>query len=183
MTRNREPETDIEQRQCITSGYLIISTKEMFTLFNVEAASQFSGSAAAIGRRGRVARRCVGWASTAIMCLIWELNMADWLGSRAEPVYLCCTSSTLTPGPNKHLVIDTNTLMFLHTGFKLPPNKHTSCCGPSWFNSFCDFCHMRVLKCCCRRHERGIAGRLAVNVTAPYTWTHADTHNEAHAQL
>lgn len=54
-----------------------------------------------------LARRHVGRAYTAIMSFICELDMADWLGSRAEPKYLCCTSSVVTPGPNKRLVLDT----------------------------------------------------------------------------
>lgn len=48
-----------------------------------------------------MARRCVGWASAAVTRLIWELDMADWLGSRTQLKHLCCSHSHITAGPNK----------------------------------------------------------------------------------
>lgn len=50
-----------------------------------------------------MARRCVGWASAAVTHLIWELDMADWLGSRTQLKHLCCSHSHITAGPNKIL--------------------------------------------------------------------------------
>lgn len=47
--------------------------------------------------------------------------------------------------------------------------------------SLSKFCHFGVSKCCRRKHERGITGRLAVNVIGAHTLTH--THTQAHTQL
>lgn len=94
-------------------------------------ANQFSWLLTAIGRTSssdaHMARRCVGWAITAIMCLIWELDMADWLGSRTQPKYLCCTSSVITPGPNKHFVIDMHTLAFICARNRARARSTTGC--------------------------------------------------------
>lgn len=48
-------------------------------------------------------RRCMGWASTVVMRFIWELDMAEWLGSRTQLKHLWCSSSRITAGPNKTL--------------------------------------------------------------------------------
>lgn len=50
-----------------------------------------------------MARRCVGCAPAVVMHIIWERDMADWLGSRTQPKHLCCSSSCITAGPNKTL--------------------------------------------------------------------------------
>lgn len=91
-----------------------VTTGWSTTQWSRRAASRFSWLVAAIGRIGcwdaPVARRCVGWGFAAIMSAIWERDMADWFGSRAEPKYLYCANSVLAPGPNQHLVISTHIL-------------------------------------------------------------------------
>ncbi len=141
--------------------------------------------------RCSVARRCVGWAYTAIMCLIWELDMADWLGSRATPKYLCCNQLCYNSRPKQTLgyrhthshalVLELARIQVAHP----PPSP--PCCEPSWLNSFCEFCHFSVLKRCCRKRKRGITSRLcskcdrAVHKRS-HTHTHTHTHIQAHTR-
>lgn len=84
----------------------------------------------------------------------------------------------------KQTLRDTHTRMHwtcfcvrLNTGCTLTSSKRTPCCEPSCLNSFCEFCHFGVLKCCCRKHKKGITSHLAVTVTKPYT---VHTHKQAH---
>lgn len=94
-----------------------------------------------------MARRCVGWASTAVTHLIWELDMADWLGSRTQLKHLCCSHSHITAGPNKMLGCR-------RAGQEVAQaQRHTFPFLASKDRSAALF-HFSVQKCCRRMHKK-----------------------------
>lgn len=129
-----------------------------------------------------MARRCVGWASVAVTPLIWQLDMADWLGSRTQLKHLCCSCSCITPGPNKTLgsrhakqgVANTQR----HT---LPVPASKDCSGTCRLHG--ESCHFCVPKSRCRMHKKGKCDKAALARTHTHAQDLAAMHSSAHTQL
>lgn len=129
-----------------------------------------------------MARRCVGWASAAVTRLIWELDMADWLGSRTQPKHLCCSRSHITAGPNKMLGSRRARQEVAQAQHAPSPGKQRLCSGTRCLHSFCEICHFNGWKCCRRMHKKGKCDRPALACAHKHTRDPAGTQS-AHTQL